>query len=175
MERVTHDQRELQVIYLPLHGLDQDTLGELVVLRDIADSVAAGRAAVTLVTLSCGLVAILLFGSFWVFLGRVERESQKHAHRLNRTNAALSQLTVERDQAGAALRHAHTELEARVEERTAELVRLGKEAREKKSCCARYWTRPQIGSSSRISNIDFAWSIGPAPRRTAAAQPKWWG
>jgi PAS domain S-box-containing protein len=131
MERVTHDRRELQVMYLPLHGLNQEVLGELIVLRDITDSVAAGRAAVTLATLSCGAVAIVLFGLFWVFLGRVERELQQHGHRLNRTNAALSQSIEERDHAETALRRVHDELEARVEERTADLMRLGKEARDK--------------------------------------------
>jgi signal transduction histidine kinase len=88
--------RHLQVVYLPLKDVDGETLGDLIVLRDITDIVAeARRSSLTVAAISLA-VGSLLVAFFYAFLGRVGRDLDSRARQLAEANARLEERVRER-------------------------------------------------------------------------------
>jgi C4-dicarboxylate-specific signal transduction histidine kinase len=109
--------RVSQMAFLPLSDVSGKTLGELIVLRDLTESVREARASVRSVALICFAIGSVLAGLFYLLLSRVEADLTTRSSRLKAEIA-------ERERTQAELRRAHHELEERVEERTAELKRI---------------------------------------------------
>jgi signal transduction histidine kinase len=108
------DDRDFQLVFLPLADVSGKTLGELIVLRDVTSSAAQARASIRFIILVCLSVGAGLSGLFYLFLTRVEKD-------LAGRTAKLTFEIVERQRAEAGLRRVHDELERRVEDRTREL------------------------------------------------------
>ncbi|HYC73128.1 MAG TPA: ATP-binding protein [Opitutaceae bacterium] len=119
-EAVEADGRTLQLVFLPLHDVQDRVLGELVVVRDITTVEQEARAAMRGVALASAGLGAVLVAFFGVLLARVEKDLGERTIKLRREVA-------ERQRAQEELRGAHEGLEKRVDERTAELRRANVE------------------------------------------------
>jgi signal transduction histidine kinase len=95
--------RDLQLVFLPLKDVGGKALGELIVLRDVTESMAQGRHSIQFIALTCLTVSAGLIGLFYLFLTRVEKD-------LAEGSSKLKDEIMERQRAEEELRRAHEEL-----------------------------------------------------------------
>lgn len=93
-----------QTVALPFSDLRGETLGEMVVVRDITDAAAERRFAIGGVAALGLLIGGALMGAFYVLLGRVERVVALRTARLTEAQRVLSHEHLERQRAEHGLR-----------------------------------------------------------------------
>lgn len=90
LTRTFKDQgKSIQMAFLPLTDIDGRNLGHIIVLKDISSIEQAAQQSMMLVSLFSLMVGSTLFGLFYIFLGRVERNILER-------NAQLTQAEVEK-------------------------------------------------------------------------------
>jgi signal transduction histidine kinase len=88
---VSWNGKDLGLAFLPLNDVTGKTIGELIVLNDITESMAQERASAWVITLLCLAVSAILFGLFYLFLTWVERDLAERTLKLKNANAELSE------------------------------------------------------------------------------------
>ncbi|MBD2497719.1 ATP-binding protein [Nostoc sp. FACHB-280] len=81
--------RSIQIAFLPLIDIDGRNLGHIIILKDISNIEQAAQQSMMLVSLVSLIIGSTLFGLFYIFLGRVERNILER-------NAQLTQAEVEK-------------------------------------------------------------------------------
>lgn len=111
---ITSDDRKYRGGFVALIDAGMRDVGDIVVLNDITDEQAAMQKLTKIMIAICVLIGGFLIVFFFIYVGKIERRLLKSSNNLKNEIAV-------RIQAQEALQKAHTELEQRIEERTAEL------------------------------------------------------
>ena len=85
--------QDLQLAFLPLEDMGGQTIGELIVSRDVTESKGEIRSYSGFLALTCLAVGAVLTGLFFLFLTRVERDLAEGTAKLDATHKRLAEVS----------------------------------------------------------------------------------
>jgi signal transduction histidine kinase len=69
--------------FVPFYDVSMVEIGEIVILYDVTEKIAHSRKSIILISIICVVVGVVLFVLFYIILGRVEDELDKHRKHLH--------------------------------------------------------------------------------------------
>ena len=73
-DKLDIDDKHMNLGLLPVYDSDGESIGRLLLLKDISDEYASYQISLTITSVSFGVIISLIFVSFWYFLGRIEND-----------------------------------------------------------------------------------------------------
>jgi len=109
------DGRTLRGSFIPLLDARGVAIGDLVVMRDVTGQLASARASVLFNSVICLVVGAVLFASFYIYLGRVQRKLSERSASLSRANEQLTQEIAQRKRVAQRLKESEDRFRSLVE------------------------------------------------------------
>jgi signal transduction histidine kinase/CheY-like chemotaxis protein len=76
-DKLDLNNKKMNLGLLPVHDLEGDSIGRLLLLKDISDAYSHYLISLRITSVSFGVIISLIFVYFWFFLGRIERNIAK--------------------------------------------------------------------------------------------------
>jgi len=117
---VSTEDQKYGIGFIPLTDAGGRTIGDIIVLDDITKEESMLHLRLLTMISASAIIGVIMFGFFFLFVGRIER-------RLSESHHDLTKEIAERKRAEIALHGAHEKLEVRVQERTNDLKRANEQ------------------------------------------------